>query len=349
MHVVWARHHNRLARDLAAINPTWEDDRLYEEARRILGAQMQHITYAEFLPSVLGQEAMQANDLNLGSYAGYDPTIDASIANEFATAAFRFAHSLIPPLVHRLKNDTSSEEFVQMRRMLFDPYALREPGALDEALGSAIRSPTQAADAYFSDVLKTDLFAEDGELEERRAKTPMGAPSPCGIDLVSLNVQRGRDHGLAPYVEWREACNLTRPKSFDDLVEDGADAQAVEAMRSLYLSVDDVDLYTGAMSEKPAQGSIVGPTATCIIGDQFRRLRLGDRFWYERETGPQAFTQTQLNEIRRTTLAAVLCANGDNLQQVVPQVMRARGPGNEYVSCDSLPQIDLSKWRVPAV
>jgi peroxidase len=55
MHLIWARQHNRLADALLALHPSWDDETLYQEARRVLGAQMQHITYAEFLPSVLGR------------------------------------------------------------------------------------------------------------------------------------------------------------------------------------------------------------------------------------------------------------------------------------------------------
>lgn len=170
MHVIWARHHNRLATSLAELNPSWDDERLYEETRRIVAAQMQHITYAEFLPAVLGEAAMRSHQLWLGDgYPGYDPMLDVSIANEFAAAAFRFAHTLIPPLVHRLANDTSSEDYIQMRRMLFDPYELLSSGALDAALAGAVNTPAQAADTYFAEVLKTNLFADDEELE-RNAK-----------------------------------------------------------------------------------------------------------------------------------------------------------------------------------
>ena len=65
LHTVLVREHNRLASLLETVNPHWDEETLYQEARKMVGAEIQHITYNEFLPMMLGKEVMHQHDLVL--------------------------------------------------------------------------------------------------------------------------------------------------------------------------------------------------------------------------------------------------------------------------------------------
>jgi hypothetical protein len=105
LHTVMVREHNRIAGQLQTFNRQWDDERLYMTSRKINGAIWQHVIYNEYLPRVLGWNAINLYGLNLlteGFYEGYDSNCNAGIFNEFSTAAYRFGHSLVRPFFPRV-------------------------------------------------------------------------------------------------------------------------------------------------------------------------------------------------------------------------------------------------------
>ncbi|KAJ2940746.1 hypothetical protein O0L34_g14857 [Tuta absoluta] len=343
MHLIWARQHNRLATLLRTLNPIWDDNSTYQEARKILGAQMQHITYSEFLPSILGADVMWALNLTLkdSNFSDvYDPTVDPSIANHFSASAFRFAHTLLPGLIHNANKANGTITYTQLHQMLFNPYALYNDKGSEDSMKSAMETLVHSSDPHVTSELSNHLFERPVAFN---SSSVAQKPGPCGLDLVSLNIQRGRDHGLPSYPAWREHCGLSRPRNFSDLVEI-FDEQSMTRICTIYKNVDDIDLYTGALAEDP-KGRLLGPTLTCLIADQFLRLKVGDRFWYETNDPEVGFTLEQLTEIRKTTLAGVICANEQLLDQAQPRVMEAVSATNPLVDCFELPQPDFSKWK----
>ncbi|XP_059611568.1 peroxidase [Phlebotomus argentipes] len=336
MHLLWARHHNNLVEGLSSVNPNWTDEKLFQEGRKILGAQIQHITYSEFLPILLGWELCE--HLNLlpsnKSEDTYRDDVDPTVANSFAAAAFRFSHNLLPGLMNSTR-DGNTTESIHLHMMLFNPFSLWHPRGVDEAVASAVDTSLSRPNARFTTELTERLF--ESPMESRPQK-------PCGLDLVSLNIQRGRDHGLPGYPEWRRKCGLSRADSWQKM-RGIMGPESVQRLQTLYQRPEDVDVYTGALLEKPTNDSLVGPVLLCMLGDQFVRLKEGDSFWYERTQGPQRFTPAQRNEIRKTTLAGIICANADAVDQAQKQVMRSVDDDNQIEDCDSLDSFDFTPWK----
>ena len=84
------KSHSRIAAQIKTLYPLWNDEKIYQEARRLVVAELQNIVYNEFLPVVLG-----TNSVPHGLNSVYDPNKEATVLNVFATAAYRFGHSLI--------------------------------------------------------------------------------------------------------------------------------------------------------------------------------------------------------------------------------------------------------------
>ncbi|KAE8751717.1 Chorion peroxidase-like-2 [Frankliniella occidentalis] len=342
MHTVWLREHNRVASALQALRPEWTDEELFQEARRIVVAEMQHITYNEFLPIVLGKPYMDRAEMSpkdSGYTALYDRELNPGITNAFATAAFRFGHTL---LVSNLQYDDDYDDsgvgrFGNVRKNFalsksaFKPFMLYEEEGLDDMLRGLTTQSSQKFDRFFTKEITNHLFQND---------------LPFGLDLVALNLQRGRDHGLPGYPEWRQVCGLRRPRSWEDL-QGIMDPDAISVLQSLYPSVEEVDLFAAGVSERPAPGALLGPTFTCIVGDQFGRLRRGDRFFYEEGNQPSSFKPEQLQQIRRTSLARVLCDNSDNIALMQPLAFFHASFVNQRVACnsDAIPRLDIRAWK----
>ncbi len=103
LHTLLAREHNRISSMLESVNPHWDEETLYQEARRIVGAEMQHITYNEFLPAILGEVLMDTFELRSkanGYHMEYDDELPVSTLNSVGNAILPFVYSLLPPALH---------------------------------------------------------------------------------------------------------------------------------------------------------------------------------------------------------------------------------------------------------
>lgn len=205
-------------------------------------------------------------------------------------------------------------------------------GSVDRLLLGLCNQPSQRRDEFIGDELTNHLFQFQG--------------TPFGLDLASINIQRGRDHGLPPYTAWREPCGLKPVKSWLDL-QKIMSPETAHRFKHIYKHIDDIDLFSGGLAEKPVRGGLVGPTFACIIAQQFLNLRKGDRFWYENDGFESSFTPAQLQQIRHITLGQVLCQTLTEIETVQPFVfLSVDSFRNLRLSCDDsrMNSFDLSAW-----
>ena len=278
MHTLFVREHNRLADVIRNRESEYTGDQIYQRARRIVGAQMQAITFNEFLPVLLGPGA-------IAPYSGYDPTVDASICNVFSTALYRFGHSALSPTLLRLNASGSviPQGNLPLRRAFFAPNLIIDEGGIEPLLRGLSSQVHEDVDVFIIDDVRNMLF---------------GPPGSDGFDLATLNIQRGRDHGLPSYNETRMSYGLAPAQSWSDI---SSDPEIQDRLSRAYATVDDVEVWAGSLAEDHVSG-MVGELILWAMTAQFEALRDGDRFWYER-----TLNDLELREI--TTLANIIRRN----------------------------------------
>lgn len=286
MHTLFVREHNRWVDVLARLQPSATEDELYHQARRLVVAEIQKVTYDEFLPALIGRNA-------LPHYGGYRATVKPGLFNEFSVAAFRLGHSMVNETVLRI--DESGTPIpagpLGLRESFFAaPTFLRNSSDLEPILRGLAAQVHQRLDLEVVNPLRNFLF---------------GPPGQGGLDLVSLNIQRGRDHGVPSYLDMREAMGLPELTNIDQITKDPAVRQA---LRDTYGNIENIDLWVGGLAEDPllSQGSQVGPLLRAMVARQFEALRDGDRFWHKMD-----LTGSEYNLVRHMTLAKIIRLNTD--------------------------------------
>ena len=278
MHTLFVREHNYWA-DRFGMLPI-PGNLVYELARSIVSAELQAITYNEFLPALLGPDALEP-------YAGYDPTVNAEIANVFSTAAYRFGHSMLSATLLRLDSNLNEipAGHLPLQNAFFNPQMITNHGIAPYLLGLA-NQQSQAVDTRLVDDVRNFLF---------------GPPGAGGLDLAALNIQRGREHGLPCYNQLRIDCGLAPRSTFMQI---NPDPSVHGALASVYASIDDIDPWVGILAEPTLPEALVGETAFTVLKGQFERLRDGDRFFYKNSL-PRGWRRF----IERQTLSRIIRRN----------------------------------------
>ncbi|XP_021196179.3 peroxidase isoform X3 [Helicoverpa armigera] len=335
LQVILLREHNRIADTLAHLNPHWNDETLYQEARRIHIAEIQHINYYEYLPILLGHENMMKNKLIYPGAHGYindyNPGVDPSVLDEHATAAFRHFHTLIRGYLKLISENRQVVGTVRMSDWFNRPLLLELDNAFDHLARGLATQEQDFSDQFWDSEMTQFLFKRNNTF---------------GGDLRATDIQRGRDHGLGSYSATRAACGLSVPKSFHDML-DFISEENVAVLQALYETPQDVELVVAGSLERNVPGAQAGPTYLCILTEQFYRTRVGDRYFYENGADPDtAFTPSQLETIRKgASMSRLLCDNGDGIRVMQPRGFQQISHGNKVVPCDQLPFVDLTLWQ----
>jgi hypothetical protein len=294
LHTIFAREHNRLVDRIAAQQPQLGVEDQYQLARKLVGAEMQVITYHEFLPALLGT----GSTVPKAEQYVYSPGLPATVTTAHAFAAFRYGHSAVTSQLNLVTDQGVPAGSLALRDVFFNPNLIgNSPQLVDELLQGAAAQRSEEIDSQIVDDLRNFLF---------------GPPGAGGLDLASLNIQRARDVGLPTPLGISRAYQFQAPTSFSQLT---SDPNLAQTLATLYGSTSNLDTWVAGLVQDHVAGASVGDIFRGIISSQFRRLRDGDRLFY-RGSAAGLYAQGALDptiasivDLDHLTLAEVIKAN----------------------------------------
>lgn len=267
VHTLFMREHNRLADQIAptitGLTDAEKDEVVYQTARKLVGGEIQAITFKEFLPALLGSSAPSISST-------YDQNLNAAVLNEFSAALYRVGHTMLPPNLPRMQNDGAEAPGggMGLRDAFFLMQNMAATDEVDFFAKGLASERQQQIDIHVVDDVRNFLF---------------GDPIPGGFDLPTLNIQRGRDHGLPDYNTVRVAFGLAPKATFEDIT---SDPQVQASLAAAYGGdVNKIDPWVGALSEDHYGDAAAGELIVTALAEQFRRTRDGDRFWFLNDAG----------------------------------------------------------------
>jgi hypothetical protein len=282
LQTLFVREHNKICDRLVSQGST-NDEQNYQKARKEVGALIQVITYQEFLPAM---------GIVLSDYLGYKLNIQPDITNNFATAAYRIGHTMVADDIVMRNNDCEEVgpgEF-DLLDVFWQPHLLIDYNVEPFLKGFAVHTQYET-DTKINSVLRNMLFGDPA------------SPIKFGLDLGAINIQRGRDHGLANYNTTRKFYTGHSATTFAQITSDTALASK---LKSLYGNVNNIDLWVGLLAENRLNGKSVGNTMHVILKSQFEKLRDGDFYFYKNDP----FLPPQIrNQVSSTTFADVIKRN----------------------------------------
>ena len=281
MHTLFMKEHNRICNELIASGST-DDEFNYQYARKMVGGIIQSIVVYELLPT------MGINMVN----DSYDPSLTPNISTEFASAAFRLGHTMIPDNLTFVFDDCNGSDFVAtasvpLKDAFFNLNLMTDFGP-DPILRGLFSSKQETIDEKVVDAARNFLF---------------GAPGAGGMDLAALNIQRGRDHGVADFNTARQSLGLTPVTNFNQISSNPATANALQ---TTYGNIHNIDLWVGLLAEDKYNGKPIGRTLYEMLSRQFENIIRADRFYFWRDP---LLSQDDKMKIFNTRLSDVIKRN----------------------------------------
>jgi hypothetical protein len=284
LHTLFVREHNRIC-DRLVKQGLKNDELIYQMARKEVGAIIQAITFQEFLPAI---------GIYLSQYTGYRPNIRPDITNTFATAGYRIGHTMVADDIF-LRSDLCqaiAPGVLDLVDVFWTPNAVITY-QLEPFLKGFASHTQYETDTRINSILRNFLFNNNDPSD----------PTRFGIDLASLNIQRGRDHGLPDYNTVRK---FYTGKGITDFSQITSDTAQVASLKRLYGNVNSIDLWIGILSEDHLPGTSVGLTMQQILKVQFEHLRDGDYYFYLSDPYLPVLVR---NQVKNTKLSDVLKRN----------------------------------------
>ncbi|KAG6457889.1 peroxidase [Manduca sexta] len=335
MYSTWFwRYHNLVADALAEQNPCWDDEKLFHIALDINIAHYVQIKLYEYFSEVLGRESLIEMGIlhsDDGFRDPYDKTLPPGVFMEY-NYCLRWFHGTQDGM-QELYNQYG--DFLGTTQMV--NFSLRvEHLAYDDNMPRITNGFYRQAAGAFNDFTVHPDLVDNG----------LGFHLQKVLDILSNDLAKGRYFGFTSYLQYRDFCTNYEKKheTFEDLSY-LMDQEKIDELRRIYGNPWDIELMAGMWSENKMEGAWVPPTVHCLLSHQLKRTVMTDRHWYERPNRPYAYTAAQLNEIRKSSLAEMLCAVGDNVLEVQPKAFLRIGPGNELVDCSEIPKLDFSVWK----
>uniref|UniRef100_A0A2R9CDK4 NAD(P)H oxidase (H2O2-forming) n=1 Tax=Pan paniscus TaxID=9597 RepID=A0A2R9CDK4_PANPA len=294
--LLWFRYHNLWAQRLARQHPDWEDEELFQHARKRVIATYQNIAVYEWLPSFLQKTPPE--------YTGYRPFLDPSISSEFVAASEQFLSTMVPPGVYmrnascHFQGVINRNSSVSRALRVCNSYWSREHPSLQSA---------EDVEALLLGMASQIAEREDHVLVEDVRDFWPGPLKFSRTDHLASCLQRGRDLGLPSYTKARAALGLSPITRWQDInpALSRSNDTVLEATAALYnQDLSWLELLPGGLLESHRDP---GPLFSTIVLEQFVRLRDGDRYWFE-NTRNGLFSKKEIEEIRNTTLQDVLVA-----------------------------------------